>query len=149
MEVVRKGGSRTAQGYDRRSPASHRARSIHTARGRREKLVVWAGRAELDVTGVLIGDDGVARRQVAEIAGRQDLFPIGARHAHPALKHVSPMRAGAAVVRQTLEEWRGVGASRIRDDRNALATPIDAADAGSMRAEEDREVVSGRVHGWS
>src|SRR5439155_26663773 len=83
------------------------------------RLLVLAGRAELDDFGAGSDQRDVPGRRAVGVAGLVDLVVVGEAERDPALDDVAPVRALAAVVGQALEERSPVAilAERLEADR--------------------------------
>src|SRR3954452_16401992 len=80
----------------------------HVAHDRLVDRSQLIGRAELEVLGSGVGALEVSAFHVEGVAGLVDLLAVAEREDHPALEHVAPVGARAAVARQSLEKRRRV-----------------------------------------
>ena len=71
-----------------------------------------------------VGQRHVAGREVERVAGLEDLLVVGEAVGQPALEHVAPVRALAAVVGQPLEQRRPVDVLAERHEVDRVAVDV-------------------------
>src|SRR5215210_319174 len=102
--------------------------------------------AELNDLRARFHDRRVAWRHVVSIACVDDLFALGVLYPHPALQHVSVVRALAHVVGQTLEERRDVEVLVVGLEADVYVSPLGLLDDGLIRLDRYRHIFLGSPH---